>query len=298
MFDGTNIATGTSPLTSPIITLVDGNHNFDCIMQGNSNYSYASDSHPLTVNTQSSTTTTTTTTTTTSTGSFTITGLPSSLSINAGESKATSFDIKNTLGYNLLKTNISLTGIDSSWYTFSNASISNLMRNTPVKITLTFNIPSDAEAKSYTIKVKAEGGVAGDSTKKTTEATMILTVASNQPSQQQVEETANQPINESINQTTNQTMNPTGLASIASDITSNIVLIVGFISAALVFIYREKITLALTKGKQIKPKVETTEKKTKISKPNIKMPKILNYKLNINLVKGTKEVKEEEDKNK
>lgn len=305
-YDSIDAATGSSPLSTSISSMINGNHNIDCIVQGNGNYSSANSGNQiLTVNVQDSTTTTTTTTsttTTTTTGSFTIASLPSTMSVNVGESKATSFDLKNTLSYNLLKTNISLTGIDSSWYSFSSTSIPSLMRNVPEKITLTFNIPSNAEAKEYTIKISAKGGVPGSSTStKTAEATMKLIVASTQTANETVSITQNesQIANETVNQTnqtTNQTTGPTGLSIRPEDI-SNIILIAGFISAALVFVYREKITFVLTRGKQIKPKTETTkeetiEPKTKFSKPNIKMPKILSYKLNINLVKKEKEEKD------
>jgi len=307
-YDSIDAATGSSSIYADLSSMINGNHNVDCTVQGNGNYSSAtSGNQVLTVNVQSTSGDNQGGNQQTSTGSFTITGLPSTLSVNAGESKATSFDLKDTLGYNLLKTNISLTGIDSSWYSFSSASISSLMRNVPEKITLTFNIPSNAEAKDYTIKISAKGGIPGSTSTKTAEATMKLTVVSTQPTQNNTETVnVNQPTNESTNQTnqtTNQTAGPTGLSIRPEDI-PNIVLIGGFISAAFVFIYREKVTFALTRGKQIKPKAETTKKETsenipepkfKIPKPDIKMPKILSYKLNINLVKN---VKDKEDKNK
>lgn len=290
------IDTHTNPMQTSIDNLMNGVHYFKCVSEADTNYSYAESNANLTVNVPGSTITTTSTQTTTD--SFTITDLPSSLSINQGESKSTSFKLKNTYVNDIVNVTISLTGIDSSWYSISG--INKVSHGTSQLVIITFNIPQSAEVKNYNVTIKAEGKDVLGNVKRTTPSQTLTLTVSPKSEEKPVENVATPQENLTANQT-NETTNPTGLSIRPEDL-SNIVLIGGFISAALVFIYREKVTMVLTRGKQIKPKVETTEKpvepKSKIPKPSIKMPKLLSYKLNINLVKGTREVKKEEDKNK
>jgi len=221
-------------------------YTITCEALGNANYSYNVTSGTLIVQ-NPATTTTTTTTTTTVTGSFTITNLTSSLSVNAGENKSTSFTLKNTLDAGTLtNVTISLTGIDSSWYSTSPSKISNLYRNIPQTVTITFNIPENAEVKSYSITVKAEGKPLLSTITKTAQQSMTLVV---NPKIVQNITTANITTGTTANITNvtgNVTAGPTGFILNPIDF-AYVIAVVGIISSILVFVARHKITTALMK---------------------------------------------------
>jgi hypothetical protein len=227
----------------------------------------------------------------TSTGSFIIYGLTPTLSINPGESKQVSFTLKNTLGKGAIaNVTISVTGIDSSWYTplsKINYSYNNVLQT----LTLTFKIPSDAGANDYTVKIVATGKlVLNSSTISTPDATMKLTVASPQPippmpsETVSPQETAQQ--NETANITSNQTSVVTGLAPAFEFFKSNLVIILAVAACLLIFIFRNNITTALggTLGNE---EAEKTHK-AKSTSPLKGIKDKLNYKLIVNLKKESK----------
>jgi hypothetical protein len=97
----------------------------------------------------------------------------SSLRINIGESGQGTFNLSSTLDETLTNIQVSLTGINSSWYTIENVPNA-LLTGGSVIIRINFDIPSDAEAKKYDITIKATGKTP-NATKMAT-AQMSLTV--------------------------------------------------------------------------------------------------------------------------
>jgi hypothetical protein len=244
------------------------------------------------------TVTTTTTTTTTSsgsntpTGSFLITGLTSSLIAMAGQSASTTFTLSDTLSNNIANVSISVSGIDSSWYTLSNTTISILKRNVPQPMTIKFNIPSNAEAKNYDVTISAKGKALGETTSRIATKTMTLTVNSSQPQPIQPlpsetvspQETAQQ--NETANITSNQTASgATGLAATFEFFKNNLVIILAIAACLLIFIFRNNLTTALT-GTLGKEEAETQKAKTASPIKGIKDK--FDYKLVVNLKKESK----------
>jgi hypothetical protein len=209
---------------------------------------------------------------------FTITDL-TSLSIEAGQSKSTTFNLKNTFA-NMKNVNITLSGIDSSWYSITPQTISLLKNNIPETVTITFNIPSTAEAKDYSITVTAKGAPLLESIKTVTK-TMTLTVTS--PPEQETAVVTTAITNATTqNVTSNVTAGPTGLVSIIEYLRGYTVLIIGIIACLMVFGFRNNITGTLKSYKGIS---KPSREKPKKPKPD--------YKLVIGLKKETPEVKEE-----
>ncbi|MFQ6021066.1 MAG: hypothetical protein ACE5J4_03595, partial [Candidatus Aenigmatarchaeota archaeon] len=98
------------------------------------------------------------------------------VSINAGESGTSDFTVKNTLGFTLLDFEVTLSGVPALWYT----------TNAPEKfdteltktLTITFNVPSDAEVREYPITITARGTRPGGTETKEATGEMTLTVLS------------------------------------------------------------------------------------------------------------------------
>jgi len=268
--------------------------DISCYVSGNANYTgskigsvFVASSSPSPIPGQSPGPTQNTTP-----GSFIIYGLTPTLSINLGESKQVSFTLKNTLGKGAIaNVTISVKGIDSSWYTplsKINYSYNNILQT----LTLTFKIPSDAEAKDYTVKIAATGKlVVNSSIINTPDATMKLTVASPQPiqplpSQTVGTENTTEQQNETANITSNQTASgATGLAATFEFFKNNLVIILAIAACLLIFIFRNNLTTALT-GTLGKEEAETHKAKTASPLKGIKDK--FDYKLVVNLKKESK----------
>jgi hypothetical protein len=227
-----------------------------------------------------------------STGNFTIKNLPSILTAITGQSTSTSFTLSNTLQNNLANVSISVSGINSSWYTLSKNFISNLVHGSTQSITITFNIPNNAEAKDYNVAITAAGKDILTKLLKTYTATMKLTVNSSQPQPIQPlpsvtvspQETEQQ--NETANITSNQTVSgATGLAATFEFFKNNLVIILAIAACLLIFIFRNNLTTALT-GTLGKEEAETHKAKTASPLKGIKDK--FNYKLIVNLKKESK----------
>jgi hypothetical protein len=89
----------------------------------------------------------------------------SSPTIDVGESGEGTFNLSSTLDETLTDIQVSLTGIDSSWYTIENVPDA-LLTGGSVIIKINFEIPEDAETNKYNITIKA--------TAKTPNATKIV----------------------------------------------------------------------------------------------------------------------------
>jgi hypothetical protein len=98
--------------------------------------------------------------------SMSVTSYDSQVSVIQGESSSTSFTIKNNGAKALEDVKLEVIGIPSSWYTAkvksTGLSTEDLASSESVTFDITFNPPSDAEPKSYTItlKVKDSDGLA------------------------------------------------------------------------------------------------------------------------------------------
>ena len=228
----------------------------------------------------------------TPTGSFLIKDLASSLAILQGESKSAQFTLSNTLSNNIANVSVSVSGIDSSWYTLSKSSISILAHGSTQAMTITFNIPNDAEAKNYDVTISAKGKALSETTSRIATKTMTLTVNSSQPQPIQPmpsvtvspQETVQE--NETANITSNQTSVVTGLAPAFEFFKNNLVIILAVAACLLIFIFRNNITTALggTLGNE---EAEKTHK-AKSTSPLKGIKDKLNYKLIVNLKKESK----------
>jgi len=161
-------------------------------------------------------------------------------------------------------------------------------------ITLTFNIPEDAEAKDYTVRVNVSGGT-------NPKSTFTLTV--NPPVEEEV--TIEQPETlEATNQTANETAAaPTGLFPFNLIDARYVVLIVGVIACVLIVIFRFRNNIRgfvsrdykpkpiKEKRIEVKPKPEEKVIKKKIEKKK-KRFSLSGLKLRLTLVKEKKEKKE------
>ena len=225
-------------------------------------------------------------------GSISIQGLTSKLTVNAGESKSTTFSLKNTYDLSFY-VNISISGISDTWYRLDKKTLVRVFGDSSETITLTFNIPEDAEAKDYTVRVTVRGGT-------NPQTSFILTV--NPPVEEELTIEQNETL-EATNQTANETAaSPTGLFPFNLIDPTYIVLIVGAMACILIFIFRKKITGTLLIRYQSKPiKEERIEVKSKLEEKVIKKKpekklKIRSpfsgLKLRLSLVKEKKEKKE------
>jgi hypothetical protein len=214
------------------------------------------------------------------TGSFTITSSESSPTIEPGSSKTITITLKNTLSSDITDINITISGINKPWYELDKTTNLKLKRdggNDTVKLTL--NVPEDAERKSFSILVLAAGKELG-LTNISRQLTITLTVPQEQAEQNVTVENIT---NETSNETTNQTAGPTGLISIRPEDLSNIVLLGGFIAAALVYIFRGKVTTVLTGGYKRSDRPRIT-----FPKASLKLPKLSNLRVRISLIRKRK----------
>lgn len=234
------------------------------------------------------TTSTTTTTTTTTTGSFTITPSASSLTIEPGSSKFVTFTLLNTLtSGDIISINITASGVNSSWYNLDKVSIARIRRNGNDTIRLTLNVPNNAERKNYSITVTAAGKDFNLNSISRL-ATITLTVPQEQ-AQQNV--TVQNVTGENITAPTTSTAtgtSPTGL-SISPEDLRNVFLLFGLLAAGLIFIFRDKITYIITRGRAGNRRLHPSP-----SKPEIESKKPFSgLTLKINLIRKKKINKQE-----
>ena len=252
--------------------------------------------------------TTTTTTTTTSSGgdsttggSFLIKDLVTTLAVGTGDSTSTGFTVSNTRANNMVDVKLSVTGIPASWYKLSKTTIDILQKYKPESVSITFNIPSDADIKEYDVTITARGSELNDDAILTTTKSMKLNVEYKEPSTVEplnvegtLEDVQTASVENEENVTSNSTLlAPTGLLATFEYLQNNLVIIIAIASCLLIFMFRNNITNTLRGG--------TGEKPAKTGKKKLKMPdfkkKLGGYSLEIDLKKGgVKQVDEKEDK--
>lgn len=106
----------------------------------------------------------------------------SSLIIGVGGSDQGTFNLSSTLDETLTDIHISLTGIDSSWYTIENVPDA-LLTGGSVIIEVNFDIPEDAEAKKYSISIKATGKTPNATKTATSEMSLTVNYVGPEPNQ-------------------------------------------------------------------------------------------------------------------
>ncbi|MFH1473729.1 MAG: hypothetical protein ABIE55_02440 [Candidatus Aenigmatarchaeota archaeon] len=102
----------------------------------------------------------------------------SSLRINIGESGQGTFNLSSTLDETITDIKVSLTGIDSNWYTIENVPNALLTGGSTI-IKINFDIPSNADVKKHYVEIRVTGK-AGSATKIAT-SEMALTVQYEEP---------------------------------------------------------------------------------------------------------------------
>lgn len=80
--------------------------------------------------------------------------VPSSTQTYAGGTTETTMTLSNNLNYSVSNITISLTGLDSSWYNFSELPAS-IPTDFSLPINLNISVPSDAEQKNYSLTITA-----------------------------------------------------------------------------------------------------------------------------------------------
>lgn len=286
--NGTEVGySGTSYAAYSSNSLAAGVWNFTCTISESQNFTSYSVTDFLTVNSVPITLTPTTPPTT---GSFTISSSVSVIALKPNSSSTITITLKNNYGYNITKINITVSGVDVSWYTLSKTNIPVLQKNGGTDtVLLDLHIPENAERKNYTITVLAVGS--GTSGKLTREITIRLIIPEELPQNVSIE-------NETYNVTiTNQTSqgNVTETSMNIAEIANYAVPIIALISVALIFIFRNEITIFLT-GKKYKPhvkhEIKVTEKLRKIfSNLKKKIAFLSQYRLVIQVSKKKKEEK-------
>jgi hypothetical protein len=192
-------------------------------------------------------------------GSFTLTPSSSSITIEPNSSGTITFTLKNTYSYNFTKINITVSGIDASWYSLSKVNISVLIKNNGTDTSiLTLNIPGDAERKNYTIIASAVGRDPSGYrlTRQASIKLIIPEIPQNVTNETNETESSNTTgIGSQTNQT-NQT-NVTGLSINIKEFVDYIVLIIASVVIILIFIFRNEFT-GFIRGK--KPEVHPEHK--------------------------------------
>jgi hypothetical protein len=274
--DSNVVNTSTSSVSVTASYSAAGSHIVNCSTPETANYSGYYTSNTITV---SSPTPTSGPSTGTPSSSFTfaIQNLPSSVSVKAGESTIVNFNVRNTYQF-AMTVSTTLKDISSEWYTLSRDSFSIKSINGTEPVAITFNIPSNADAKSYVVRVNVTGKSSGGVTE-SNERTFTLIVNSNTLSNQTNQTNQTEPSltaqastgNETVAGNTNETIAmPTGFSINPNDF-RNIVLFLGIMAAGLVFIFRDNFTGFLSKG--YKPKIAEAKKEPiEEKKPETKKP--------------------------
>jgi len=179
-------------------------------------------------------------------GSFTLTPSSSSITIEPNSSGTITLTLKNTYSYNFTKINITVSGIDASWYSLSKVNISVLQKNGTDTSILTLNIPENAERKNYTIIASAVGRDPSGYrlTRQASIKLIIPEIPQNITNETNETESSNTTgIGSQTNQT-NQTnlTNVTGLSINLKEFVDYIVLIIASVVIILIFIFRNEFT--------------------------------------------------------
>jgi hypothetical protein len=257
--NGTVVGTPGSAFTSYSNTFSEaGVYIFNCTIDASQNYSSYSSIDYLTVNSVPVIITPTPTTPPTS-GSFTLTPSSSSITLGPNSSGTITLTLKNTYSYNFTKINITVSGIDASWYSLSKVSISVLQKNGTDTSILTLNIPGDAERKNYTLITSAVGRDPSGY-RLTRQASIKLIIPELPQNVTNVTNVTNE--TESSNTTgigsqTNQT-NVTGLSIKLDEIRDYIVLIISSVAVILIFVFRNEFT-DFIRGNKPKPEHKVHE---------------------------------------
>jgi hypothetical protein len=250
-----------------------------------------------------------TTPTQNTTGSFTITSSSYSVTMEPNTSKAITLTLSNAFSYDIININLSVSGINSSWYTLDKTLVSRLRHDGGTNATqLTLKVPSDAERKIYAIVFTASGKDFSLN-KITRQTTITLTVPSEQAQQNETQDNQTQNETNATNATANETNITTGSnvnennnfltfltgLLIKPEYFRNIVLFAGLIAAGLVFLFRSNITEFLTgslSGKAQTKKEVSKEKKALFSSIKNKFSKYRGTRIVIHVKKEEKEKKE------
>jgi hypothetical protein len=268
---------------------------YTCSVSGNYTSSPASGTLTWSLPTQNQNNLGTAIPTQNTTGSFTITPSSYTVTMEPNTSKVITLTFSNTLSNDIININISVSGLNSSWYTLDKTNITRIKHDIGTNTSkLTLNVSKDAERKTYNIVVSASGKDAFTGNKVTNQTTITLTVP--QAPQNATEETGN--VTNATNATVTETnVGPTGLSIKPEDI-RNIVLFIGLIAVGLVFLFRSNITEFLTGGLAHKvqtPKIEKAKEESKEKKASVfssiknKLCKLNDRRLVIQVKKKDKE---------
>lgn len=241
--NGTSYSLGssnTSIIYTAPTTLGAGYYIWNCTIDASQNYSWWYNIAYLTIDSIPSTITPTPVQT--PSGSFTLTPSSSSITIEPNSSDWITLTLKNTYSYNITNINITVSGINVSWYSLSKVNISVLQKNGGTDTSLlTLNIPDGAERKSYSIIASAAGrDPSGFRLTRQVSITLIVPVEAPQNVTNNTNETGvlNTTGIESLN---NQT-NVTGLSINIKEFADYIVLIIASVVIILIFIFRNEFT--------------------------------------------------------
>ncbi len=145
----------TSSTRMGTFLLSKGTYNFTCNTSGSGNYTSQSITKTITV-------TSSPLPQQNATGEFKIKGV-SFPSIETGNAGQASFSLVNTLQKNIFNITVNLTGVSSNWYTVS-AKPSSIYSGETKDVKIDFNIPTDAEAKTYSIAINVKGATSDGKT--------------------------------------------------------------------------------------------------------------------------------------
>jgi len=187
-------------------------------------------------------------------GSFTLSPSVTSTTLEPNSSGTITLTLKNTYSYNITKINITVSGIDASWYSLSKVNISVLQKNGIDTSVLTLTIPGNAERKNYTIIASAVGK--DPSGYKLTRQSSIKLIIPEIPQNVTNETNETESNNTGIGNQTNQT-NVTGFSINLEDFKDYIVLLIALVSIVLIFIFRNEFT-GFIRGKR--PEVQPEHK--------------------------------------
>ena len=235
-FSGSCLLTVGNPATCNLTTPSSSSYSlYECYIQNDTtNYS----SH--TIGNLSYTSVEYITSTPPPSGSFTLSPSVTSITLEPNSSGTITLTLKNTYSYNITKINITVSGIDASWYSLSKVNISVLQKNGTDTSILTLTIPGDAERKNYTIIASAVGK--DPSGYKLTRQSSIKLIIPEIPQNVTNETNETELLNiTGIGNQTNQT-NVTGLLINLEGIKDYIVLIIALVSIILIFIFRGEFT--------------------------------------------------------
>ncbi|MFH0929141.1 MAG: hypothetical protein V1818_02165 [Candidatus Aenigmatarchaeota archaeon] len=289
-----------------------GTFTYNCNSVGNRNYSIGYDSKNLVVATFDGGDTLggadTSSDTTSVQGQFTLSASESTITMDAGSSKVISFSLINTYENDINVTSITVSGIDSGWYALDKTMISRLKDGTTEKVKMTLNIPANATADTYSIKVKALGKNLFSGASLTRETIVTLTVSSNNTAEEVVvaavtsEDAELEVLSDNGNETSGWAL-PTGLLSMSSEYFPYMILVLGIALSLIVFMKRGMLTQNLMKmggaksGKKSKSGLSGIKKMFSANLPKINKAKPKTLELKEEKVKDleteiTKDIKE------